>query len=123
MAERHPALDTMDAYMAAFETADLAEMTRHIHLPITYIAEDHVRTMDRYPFNPVKLKEATGYDHSKVDIDIIAGDAQKAHTRIKGTRHRADGSVIEKIDAIYILQDRGDGWKIAAFSGVRSAAD
>ena len=45
----------MHAYMADFEAADLAAMTRHIHLPITYIAEDHVRSMDRYPFDPVKL--------------------------------------------------------------------
>ena len=122
MPDRHPALDAMDSYMTAFEAADLEAITRHIHLPITYIAEDHVRTMDRYPFNPAKLKEATGYDHSRVDIDLIAGDAQKAHLRISGTRHRADGSVIEHIDAVYILQDRGDGWKIAAFSGVRAAA-
>tara|TARA_R110002167_G_scaffold67979_13_gene192041 strand:+ start:661 stop:1029 length:369 start_codon:yes stop_codon:yes gene_type:complete len=122
MSSQHPALDTMNAYMAAFEKADLAEMTKHVHLPITYIAEDHVRTMDRYPFDPVKLKAATGYDHSKVDITVLAADAQKAHTRIVGTRHRADGSVIEHIDAVYILQDRGDGWKIAAFSGVRTAA-
>ena len=120
MADRHPALDTMDAYMAAFEKADLAAMTEHVHLPVTYIAEDHVRTMDRYPFDPVKLKEKTGYDHSKVDITVLAADDQKAHMRIKGTRHRADGTVTEGIDAIYILQDRGDGWKIAAFSGVRS---
>jgi hypothetical protein len=68
------------------------------------------------------LREVTGFHHGKSDYDVIAIDETKAHVVISATRMRADESPIEYVSAFYILQKREGEWKIAAFSGIRTAA-
>jgi len=112
----------MDRYTRAFEQGDLDAVTGYVRFPLTYIAESEVRTLDRYPFDPARLKAKIGLDHARVGFDVISIDTDKAHVLVNGTRHRADGSVIEAIESIYVLTNGDDGWKIVAFSGHRTPA-
>ena len=109
-------------YQQAIETGTRDEIQTMVHLPVAYIAEDDVQMRERYPFDPVKLREVTGFHHGNSAYDILHIDETKAHVVINATRMRADGSPIEQVGAFYILQKRGDVWKIAAFSGIRTPA-
>lgn len=115
--------DVLNRYTEAFERGDLEGVSAHVRFPVTYIGDDTVSSFDRYPFDPARLKAKTGFDHTRINLDVVAVDDKKAHVMLNGTRHRADGSAIEGIEAVYILLNGGDGWKIAAFSGVRTPAD
>lgn len=115
--------DVLGRYTEAFEQGDLDGVSSFVQFPLAYIGDNKITSYDRYPFDPARLKEKTGFDHTRVDIDVVAIDDQKAHAVLKGTRHRADGSVIEGINAVYILLNGDAGWKIAAFSGVRTPAE
>ncbi len=112
----------LESYQQAIETGTRDEIQEFVHLPVGYITEDDVQMRERYPFDPVKLREATGFHHGKSDYDVVAIDETKAHIVITATRMRADDSPIEYVSAFYILQKRGGKWKIAAFSGIRTVA-
>lgn len=112
----------LESYQQAIETGTRDEIQAFVHLPVGYITEDDVQMRERYPFDPVKLREATGFHHGKSDYDVVAIDETKAHIVITATRMRADDSPIEYVSAFYILQKRGGEWKIAAFSGIRTVA-
>ena len=109
-------------YQRAFEVGSRDDIQELVHLPVAYITEDDVQMRERYPFDPVKLREATGFHHGNSDYNIVHIDESKAHVLVTATRMRADDSPIEYIGAFYILQKRGGGWKISAFSGIRTAA-
>ncbi|MDP6692400.1 MAG: hypothetical protein QF384_23120 [Alphaproteobacteria bacterium] len=115
-------LDLLQRYQGAIETGTRDDIQTMVHLPVGYITEDDVQMRERYPFDPVKLREVTGFHHGKSDYDVIAIDETKAHVVISATRMRADESPIEYVSAFYILQKREGEWKIAAFSGIRTAA-
>lgn len=115
------ATDFMDRYHAAFESGTRDDLEALVHLPVVYITEDDVQIRERYPFDPSKLRSNTDFHHSDTKTEFIHIEQQRAHVLIEGTRHRSDGSVIESIQSVYILQDRGDGWRVAAFSGIRGA--
>ena len=115
-------LDLLERYQQAIETGTRDEIQTMVHLPVGYLTEDDVQMRERYPFDPVKLREVTGFHHGKSDYDVIAIDETKAHIVITATRMREDDSPIEYVSAFYILQNRGEGWKIAAFSGIRTEA-
>lgn len=110
----------MREYTQAFLTGTREDAQAFVHLPVVYISEQDVMLRDRYPFDPARFREVSGVAQTEMDIDVVHADAQKAHAVIRGTRQSADGKPLERIESFYILQDRGDGWKIAAFSGVRT---
>ncbi len=115
-------LDLLERYQRAIETGTRDEIQTMVHLPVGYITEDDVQMRERYPFDPVKLRAVTGFHHGQSTYDVIAIDETKAHIVITATRMREDDSPIEYVSAFYILQKRGDEWKIAAFSGIRTEA-
>lgn len=115
------ALAFMERYNAAFREGTRDDLEALVHLPVAYVSETDVQFRDRYPFDPVKLRAASEFHHAETTTRVAHVEETRAHLVIEGTRHRADGSVIESIQAFYILQDRGDGWKVAAFSGIRGA--
>lgn len=115
------ALEFMERYHAAFIGGTRDDLQALVHLPVVYVAEDDVHVRDRYPFDPEKLRNNTDFHDSKTTTSVVHIEQTRAHLLIEGTRHRADGSVIESIQSVYILQDRGDGWKVAVFSGIRGA--
>ncbi len=115
-------LDLLERYQQAIETGTRDEIQTMVHLPVGYITEDDVQMRERYPFDPVKLRAVTGFHHGQSSYDVVAIDETKAHIVITATRMREDDSPIEYVSAFYILQKRGDEWKIAAFSGIRTEA-
>ncbi|MDP6565838.1 MAG: hypothetical protein QF578_13510 [Alphaproteobacteria bacterium] len=116
-------LAVLEDYIKAFETGGREEVQAFVHLPVIYIAEDDVQVRERYPFDPVKLRAATGLHRAEMDHDVVHIDESKAHVLIKGRRKRADGSDIEGLESVYILQKRDGEWKIAAFSGIRTPVE
>jgi hypothetical protein len=111
----------MDRYHVAFQDGTRADLEAMVHLPVAYVSETGVTMFDRYPFDPVKLRSVGEFHHAEVDTRVLHVEDTRAHVLIEGTRHRGDGSVIESIEAVYILHDRGDGWRVSAFSGIRGA--
>ncbi len=112
----------LNDYQGALETGTREDMQAHVHLPVAYITEDDVQMRERYPFDPQKLRELMGFHHSESKYEVMHVDETKAHVLITATRMREDDSHIEYIEAFYILQKRDGVWKIAAFSGIRTAA-
>jgi hypothetical protein len=113
--------EAMGRYHDAFLHGTRDDLEALVHLPVIYVTEDDVQVRDRYPFDPEKLRTMTDFHHTESTTTIEHIEPTRAHVSIEGTRHRADGSVIESIQSFYILQDRGDGWKVAMFSGIRGA--
>lgn len=109
-------------YQQAIETGSRDDIQTMVHLPVAYITEDDVQMRERYPFDPEKLRQVTGFHHGDSAYNVLHIDETKAHVVIDATRMRADNSPIEAVGAFYILQKRGDDWKIAAFSGIRTPA-
>ncbi len=67
--------------------------------------------------------DTTDFHHTETTTSFVHIEDTRAHLLIEGVRYRSDGSAIESIQSVYILQDRGDGWRVAAFSGIRGALD
>ncbi|MDH4148685.1 MAG: hypothetical protein OEY23_26325 [Acidimicrobiia bacterium] len=111
----------LERYHEAFLEGTRADLEALVHLPVAYITETEVQLRDRYPFDPEKLRARSDFHHGETTTTFVHVEPTRVHALIEGTRHRADGSVIESIESVYILQDRGDGWKVAAFSGIRGA--
>lgn len=111
----------MERYHHAFLHGTRDDLEALVHLPVIYITERDVQVRERYPFDPAKLRAGAGLDRTETTTTYVHLEPTRAHVLIEGNRLRADGSVIESIQSVYILQDRGDGWKVAAFSGIRGA--
>ncbi|MFP6746443.1 MAG: hypothetical protein VCD66_02440 [Alphaproteobacteria bacterium] len=112
----------LNAYTETLVSGGRDDIQAFVHLPVAYITEDDVQMRERYPFDPRKLREIMGFHHGTSMHDVMHVDETKAHVSITATRMREDDSPIEYIEAFYILQKRGGEWKIAAFSGIRTAA-
>lgn len=114
-------LEAMAAYNRAFAGGTRDDLQALCHIPVIYVTEDDVQVRDRYPFDPVKLRTHTDFHHPNTRTTVTHVEPTRAHVTIEGTRHREDDSIIESIQSFYILQNRGDGWKVAMFSGIRGA--
>jgi hypothetical protein len=115
-------LATLRAYQSAIEQGGREEAQSYCTTPVGYIDDRGTQLCNRYPYDPEKLRENTGFHHANLQYNIIHADKAKAHVLLEGTRHRADKSVIERIDAVYIVNKIEGAWKISAFSGIRSPA-
>ena len=108
-------------YHAGFTGGTRDDLQALVHLPVIYVSETEAQVRDRYPFDPVRMREANGFDHADTTTRIVHLEETRAHLVIEGTRHRADGSIIESIDSFYILHKRDGEWKVSVFSGIRGA--
>lgn len=113
----------MERYHEAFLHGTRDDLQALVHSPVVYVAEADVQVRERYPFDPVKLRTVTDFHHTDATTRVIHIEETRAHVLIEGVRCRADGSAIETIESMYILQDRGEGWRVASFSGIRGASD
>jgi hypothetical protein len=125
-AERRGELETeidefMGRYNAAFVSGTRDDLQALVHLPVIYVSETEAQVRERYPFDPEKMREVMGFHHPETTTRIVHLEETRAHLTIEGTRHRADGSIIESIDSFYILHKRDDEWKVSVFSGIRGA--
>ncbi len=115
-------LAVLHAYQEALEHGTREDLQKHVHLPVAYVTEDNVQMRERYPFDPQKLRVAMDFHHSNSEYAVMHIDETKAHIAITATRMREDDCPFEYVEAFYILQNRNNQWKIAAFSGIRTAA-
>lgn len=113
----------MGRYNAAFVSGTRDDLEALVHLPVIYVSETEAQVRERYPFDPERMREATGFHHPETETRIVHLEENRAHLIIEGTRHRADGSVIESIDSFYILHKRDGEWKVSVFSGIRGARE
>ena len=111
----------MGRYNAGFVSGTRSDLEQLVHLPVIYVSETEAQVRDRYPFDPEKMRAATGFHHPETTTTIVHLEDTRAHLIIEGTRHRSDGSVIESIDSFYILHKRDGEWKVSVFSGIRGA--
>ena len=111
----------MARYNEAFVSGTRDVLQALVHLPVIYVSETEAQVRERYPFDPQKMREATGFDHPQTEIRIVHLEETRAHLTIEGTRHRKDGSVIESIDSFYILHKKDGEWGVSVFSGIRGA--
>ena len=114
---------SMDRYNTAFTSGTRADLESLVHLPVIYVSETEAQVREKYPFDPERMREVTGFDHPETETRITHLEETRAHLTIEGTRHRADGSIIESIDSFYILHKQDDEWKVSVFSGIRGARD
>ena len=80
-------MDLLERYQQAIETGTRDEIQTMVHLPVAYIAEDSVQMRERYPFDPVKLREATGFHHGASTYNVLHIDETKAHVVIELGRY------------------------------------
>jgi hypothetical protein len=111
----------MGRYNAAFTDGTRDDLQQLVYLPVIYVSETEAQVRDRYPFDPARMREASGFHHPETKTTIVHLEETRAHLTIEGTRHREDGSIIESIDSFYILHKRDGEWKVSVFSGVRGA--
>ena len=111
----------MGRYNEAFVSGTRDDLQNLVHLPVIYVSETEAQVRERYPFDPERMRESTGFHHPETETKIVHLEEHRAHLMIEGTRHREDGSVIESIDSFYILHKRDDQWGVSVFSGIRGA--
>ena len=111
----------MIEYNAAFVSGTRDDLQALVHLPVIYVSETEAQVRETYPFDPQRMREAIEFHHPETTIKIVHIEENRAHLTIEGTRHRADGSVIESIDSFYILNKRDGKWGVSVFSGIRGA--
>ena len=111
----------MSRYNKAFTSGTRDDLQELVHLPVIYVSETEAQVRDRYPFDPEEMRAVSDFDHPKTETRIVHLEETRAHLVIEGTRHRADGSVIESIDSFYILHKQDGAWKVSVFSGIRGA--
>jgi hypothetical protein len=111
----------MGRYNAAFVGGTRADLEALVHLPVIYVSETEAQVRERYPFDPERMRQTTGFHHPETTTRVVHLEESRAHLIIEGTRHRSDGSIIESIDSFYILHKRDGAWKVSVFSGIRGA--
>ena len=111
----------MDDYTLAFLKGTREDAQAFVKLPVAYVAESEVQMHERYPFDPVTLRQESGLHHLDGPIEVIHVSSTKAHVLIEAMRKRADDSSIEALRSIYIWQrhDVNSQWLITVFSGIK----
>jgi ketosteroid isomerase-like protein len=75
---------------------------------------DAARAMGTQMFEELRKQ---GFDHTELQeaaITVNGDDIAVAHARF--VRRRADGSVLEPVEATYLCRKRADGWKVVALA-------
>ena len=110
-------LEVVDEYLAAFNACDLPRLEKVLKCPLALIGNGEVSISERYFIDFDKFIAATGWDHSKWDDRRVVQMSDKtAHVAAKASRYRSDGSLIEVVEALYVLTKQPGGWKFVGFS-------
>lgn len=106
-------------YMTGFKTDDVNLIDRIVSYPIAYLKDGKVEMCDQYPVNPAKLKAEKGWARSTDwHFDIPAINEYQAHVIASATRLKADGSVIERVHALYDFKKIDGEWKMYALAEI-----
>ena len=117
---RAKVLEAYNRYLNAIIEADIDVINECIEYPLAYIGADSVKMLEKFPIDPRKLKEKTGWATSNAfEIDVVAVTKKKAHVLMRNCRRlRDDGSLIEEASAFYAFKITDAGWKMYAFSDI-----
>ncbi len=113
-------LAAFEAYSEAFRNGDLPGINEHVHYPLAFIADGTVSIVKEFPLDPNVLRTSKGWANNEgAEIELLASSDTKAHVILRNLRRlRADGSLIEEVNAFYAFTKTAAGWKINAMSGI-----
>lgn len=113
--------DLITTYLAAWNARDYEGMAALFTEPAVYVLPDGPKHMPNRQALIEGLKqqfallETNGFDHTEIDrIEVRECSGTTAMADMKNvTRLRADGTVLEVIDAVYICIMQEDNWKMS----------
>ena len=82
--ERQAELETeIEAFMARYNTAFVSgtreDLQALVHLPVIYVSETEAQVREQYPFDPERMREATGFHHPETETRIVHLEETRAH--------------------------------------------
>lgn len=111
-------MQVLDEYMAAWNRKDLAGWERTFHFPHYRLASGRMNVLDKPGMqDAARVWGSAGagaeWHHSRWDRRrIIHSSPDKVHVDTKFTRCRADGSVINSFESLYILTKEDGRWGV-----------
>jgi hypothetical protein len=115
------ALESLDAFMLAFNARDVQAFEATLHFPHYRIAGGDVSVLEKAGTRPDLFERfaatTRGWDHSAWDRrQVIHSGPDKVHIDTRFIRYRADGSVLATFDSLYIVTKQDGHWGIKARS-------
>lgn len=109
----------MNYYVPGFSNNDMTMIDKVVKYPIVHIQNGTISMHETYPIDPQQLMIEKNWDHtSDWKFEVTAANEKQAHAVASSIRRRADGSIIEYVDAFYAFTNTTDGWKMFAVSDV-----
>jgi len=106
-------------YVEGFKNNDVTLIDKIIEYPLTYIKNGNVSSLDAYPVDPAKLKQALEWDHSKDwNFEVVGINGTSANAIASATRCREDGSLIEYVSAFYGFKKVDGQWKMHVLADI-----
>ena len=114
-------METLDRFMAALNAHDAQGMDATMHFPHVRFAGGQLRLYDAAGSNPMDLfetlKTQDNWRYSRwEERRLIQFNDKKAHYALSYTRFRADDSVIDVYESLYVLTLIDGAWGIQARS-------
>lgn len=100
----------VDAWLACFA----APLVIATDAATIVLDPDAARAMGTRMFDELRER---GFDHTELQETAITAVAEDvAVTHASFVRRRADGSVLEPVEATYLCRKRADGWKVVTLA-------
>lgn len=109
----------LDAFMAAFNARDLAAWEKTFNFPSVRLASGTMVIIEPGYHRPEMFGQGalTDWDHSAWERRlVIHAGPDKVHFDTRFTRYRADGSIIDGFDSIYVVTLENGHWGVKARS-------
>jgi hypothetical protein len=109
-------MKTLDEYMSAWNSKDLAAWERTFHFPHYRLASGKMSVLERAGLQDaakVWARAGSDWHHSKWDRRrIIHASSEKVHVDTQFTRYREDGSKIGTYESLYIITKEEGRWGV-----------
>lgn len=109
-------------FITALDGGTRDDLDAFCRLPVARVGVDAVGHCAHFPLDPAQRREATGASRSNVMIDVVHVAPHKAHVLVDGNRCAADGTVVDSIADLYVLQRLAGEWKIVLVSSLGDGA-
>jgi hypothetical protein len=116
------AFRVMDEFLAAFNAKDTAKWADTLQYPHVRFASGKVAVYpDKASFvaamNLEQFAARTAWAYSSWDErEVVQSSQQKVHVTTLSSRHRADGSVFESFQSLYVIENVDGRWGVRARS-------
>ena len=129
MAPADAGIAAAQAFIDAFNSQHHARLAATLNYPHVRLAKGRFAQVEsaaeyerRSQQGAVRLAEE-GWHHSEIErIEVVHADASKVHLAMTVTRHRADGSVYNSFDTLWIATLVDEHWGIQFRSSYLGAA-